>query len=156
MAYSGLPPDAALRSCQNRLKPLVDVQETSLLATRRHQTAADAKREVSHETKHLPAQTLLDSGGGKTCRSTRDNGTDSRGNAGAGNREPAVPSTPVGSDQGDTLLDVSEVADYLRISRSSVYKLIERQQIPAIRIGRLLRVRKDELDKTLRSMGSGA
>lgn len=66
------------------------------------------------------------------------------------------PSTPVGSDQGDTLLDVSEVTDYLCISRSSVYKLIERQQIPAIRIGRLLRVRKDELDKTLRSMGSGA
>ena len=92
----------------------------------------------------------------KRVGATRDNGTDSRGKAGAGNREPAVPSTPVGSDQGDTLLDVSEVADYLRISRSSVYKLIERQQIPAIRIGRLLRVRKDELDKTLRSMDSGA
>lgn len=92
----------------------------------------------------------------KRVGATRDNGTDSRGNAGAGNREPAVPSTPVGSDQRNTLLDVSEVADYLRISRSSVYKLIERQQIPAIRIGRLLRVRKDELDKTLRSMGSGA
>ena len=54
------------------------------------------------------------------------------------------------------MLDVSEVADYLRTSRSSVYKLIERQQTPAIRIGRLLRVRKDELGKTLRSMGSGA
>ena len=52
------------------------------------------------------------------------------------------------------MLDVSEVADYLRISRSSVYKLIERQQIPAIRIWRLLRVRKDELDKTLRSMAA--
>ncbi len=53
------------------------------------------------------------------------------------------------------MMDVSQVAEYLRISRSSVYKLIERQQIPAIRIGRLLRVRKDELDETLRSMNSG-
>ena len=92
----------------------------------------------------------------KRVGATRDNGTDSRGNAGAGNREPIVPSTPDGNDQGDVLLDVLEVADYLRISRSLVYKLIERQQIPAIRIGRLLRVRKDELDETLRSMGSGA
>ena len=92
----------------------------------------------------------------KRVVATRDNGTDSRGNAGAGNWEPAAPSTPDGNDQGDVLLDALEVADYLRISRSSVYKLIERQQIPAIRIGRLLRVRKDELDETLRSMGSGA
>ena len=52
-----------------------------------------------------------------------------------------------------TPLDVTEVAEYLRISRSSVYKLIERQQIPAIRIGRLLRVRKKDLDETLHAMG---
>lgn len=64
----------------------------------------------------------------------------------------AAPSSDI-HGQDDALLDVTEVAEYLRISRSSVYKLIERQQIPAIRIGRLLRVRKKELDETLRAMG---
>ncbi len=38
--------------------------------------------------------------------------------------------------------------------KTSLYKLIERQKIPAIRIGRLLRVRKDEQDETLRAMGN--
>lgn len=55
----------------------------------------------------------------KRVAATRDSGIDSRGNAGAGNRKPAVPSTLDGNDQGDALLDVSEVADYLRISRSA-------------------------------------
>lgn len=49
-------------------------------------------------------------------------------------------------------MDVPQVADYLRVSKTSVYKLIERQEIPAIRIGRLLRVRKDELNETLCAM----
>lgn len=35
-----------------------------------------------------------------------------------------------------------------------VYKLIEGQRIPAIRIGRLLRVRKSELDESIRNMGN--
>lgn len=49
-------------------------------------------------------------------------------------------------------MDVPQVADYLRVSKTSVYELIERQKIHAIRIGRLLRVRKDELDETLRAV----
>lgn len=36
-------------------------------------------------------------------------------------------------------MDVPQVADYSRVSKTSVYKLIERQKIPAIRIGRLLK-----------------
>lgn len=51
-------------------------------------------------------------------------------------------------------MDVPQVAEYLRVSKTSAYKLIERQKIPAIRIGRLLRVRKGELDETLRAMGN--
>lgn len=39
-------------------------------------------------------------------------------------------------------MDVPQVAEYLRISKTSVYKLIERQKIPAIRIGRPLVSRK--------------
>lgn len=84
-----------------------------------------------------------------------DNVAEGRGDAGAGNREPAASTSDV-NGPSDVLMDVSQVAEYLRISRSSVYKLIERQQIPAIRIGRLLRVRKNELEETLRSMNSSA
>lgn len=36
-------------------------------------------------------------------------------------------------------MDVPQVADYSRVSKTSVYKLIERQKIPAIRIGRPLK-----------------
>lgn len=83
-----------------------------------------------------------------------DNGYVNRENAEAENWGFAASPTSDANGQGDTLLDVSQVAEYLRISRSSVYKLIERRQIPAIRIGRLLRVRKNELDNTLRAMGN--
>lgn len=40
----------------------------------------------------------------------------------------------------ECLMDVSEVADYQRISRAMVYKLVERGKVPAISIGLLLRV----------------
>jgi excisionase family DNA binding protein len=83
-----------------------------------------------------------------------DNGNVNRENAGAETWGFAVSSTSGANDQDDALLDVPQVAEYLRISRSSVYKLIESRQIPAIRIGRLLRVRKNELDDTLRAMGN--
>ena len=49
----------------------------------------------------------------------------------------------------DKLLQVAEVADYLRVSLWLVYKMIERREIPAIRIGRLLRVDRDALDEAL-------
>jgi excisionase family DNA binding protein len=83
-----------------------------------------------------------------------DNGYINRENAEAENWGFAASSTSDANDQGDTLLDVSQVAEYLRISRSMVYKLIEGQRIPAIRIGRLLRVRKSELDESIRNMGN--
>ena len=72
-----------------------------------------------------------------------------------GQGESPASKAPETSAQDDSLLDVGQVADYLRISRSMVYKLIEGRQIPAIRIGRLLRVRKAELDEALRALGTG-
>lgn len=83
-----------------------------------------------------------------------DNNAESRENVGAEKRRAAASSTSEANDLPDGLMDVPQVAKYLRVSKTSVYKLIERQRIPAIRIGRLLRVRKDELDKTLRAMGN--
>ena len=49
------------------------------------------------------------------------------------------------------VMDAPQVAEYPRVSKTSAYKLTERQEIPARRAGRLLRVRKDELDETLRA-----
>ncbi|EUB31159.1 hypothetical protein [Olsenella uli] len=51
-------------------------------------------------------------------------------------------------------MDVPQVAGYPRASKTSVCKPTERQRIPTIRIGRPLRVRKDELDETFRAMGN--
>lgn len=74
-----------------------------------------------------------------------DNGIANREGVEAGKRGfAAAPSSDI-HGQDDALLDVTEVAEYLRISRSSVYKLIERQQIPAIRIGRLVRFRRRDV-----------
>lgn len=84
-----------------------------------------------------------------------DNDAESRENVGAEIRESAAPSTSEANDLPNGLVDVLQVAEYLRVSKTSVYKLIERQKTLAIRIGRLLCVRKDELDETLRAMGNG-
>ena len=71
-----------------------------------------------------------------------DNGIANREGVEAGKWEfAAAPSSDI-HGQDDVLRVGTEVAEHLRISQSSVYKLIDRQQIPAIRIGRLLRVRK--------------
>lgn len=83
-----------------------------------------------------------------------DNDAESRKNAGAEKRESAASSTSEANDLPDGLMDVPQVAGYPRASKTSVCKPTERQRIPTIRIGRPLRVRKDELDETFRAMGN--
>ncbi|MGI6221932.1 MAG: helix-turn-helix domain-containing protein [Coriobacteriales bacterium] len=86
-------------------------------------------------------------------RESRDNGTVnhlSSGTVAADDEE----GRHTGTAQGDgRLLDVQEVAEYLRVSQSLVYKMIERKEIPAIRIGRLLRIDPRDLSEALRSAG---
>lgn len=54
--------------------------------------------------------------------------------------------------QGDEcLLDVAEVANRLHVSKSHVYKMIERREIPALKIGRCLRVDPRTLEDIIRS-----
>ena len=48
-----------------------------------------------------------------------------------------------------TILTVREVADYLRMSEAKVYRLANERHLPAIRIGRSWRFRKDLLDEWL-------
>lgn len=48
-----------------------------------------------------------------------------------------------------TILTVREVAEYLRMSEAKVYRLAKERSLPAIRIGKAWRFRKDLLDEWL-------
>ncbi len=56
----------------------------------------------------------------------------------------------------DVLLDSRELAQILHISRSYAYWLMRTGALPTRRMGRLVRVRKDDLDQYMRSIGLGA
>jgi excisionase family DNA binding protein len=47
------------------------------------------------------------------------------------------------------LLTVSEVADLLRINKSTVYRMAKQGRLPATRVGRQWRFRKSVLDRLL-------
>lgn len=49
------------------------------------------------------------------------------------------------------LLTVAEVANVMRVSRMTVYRLIRRGQLKAIRVGRNYRVREEDLNTYLES-----
>lgn len=51
----------------------------------------------------------------------------------------------------DTLLTAAEVADQLRVSTMTIYRLIRSGELPAVRVGRNYRVRKADLDAYLES-----
>jgi excisionase family DNA binding protein len=48
-----------------------------------------------------------------------------------------------------TILTVREVAEYLRMSEAKVYRLANERHLPAVRIGKSWRFRKDLLDRWL-------
>lgn len=47
------------------------------------------------------------------------------------------------------LLTVAEVADVLRVSNMTVYRLIKGGELPAIRVGKNYRIRQHDLDAYL-------
>ena len=47
------------------------------------------------------------------------------------------------------LLTVNEVADLLRVSRMTVYRLIKTGEMPALRVGRSYRLREEDVDTYL-------
>lgn len=49
----------------------------------------------------------------------------------------------------DELLTVAEVAELLRVSTMTVYRLIRSGELPAVRVGRNYRVRRGALDTYL-------
>jgi excisionase family DNA binding protein len=46
---------------------------------------------------------------------------------------------------GDRLLTVAEVADHMRVSNMTVYRLIKGGTLPAIRVGKNYRIRAKDL-----------
>ena len=53
----------------------------------------------------------------------------------------------------DRWLSVDEIALYLGVKRDTVYKWIDRKQMPARKVGRLWKFRKEEIDEWVRSGG---
>jgi excisionase family DNA binding protein len=54
----------------------------------------------------------------------------------------------------DRWLSVDEIAAYLGIKGDTAYKWIAEKQMPAHRLGRLWKFRKDEVDEWVKSGGS--
>ncbi len=50
----------------------------------------------------------------------------------------------------DRWLSVDEIGDYLGIKRDTVYKWISEKDMPAHKIGRLWKLKKDEVDTWVR------
>jgi excisionase family DNA binding protein len=54
-----------------------------------------------------------------------------------------------GARMADRLLTAAEVADQLRVSTMTIYRLIRRGELAAVRVGRNYRVRAADLDRFL-------
>ena len=50
----------------------------------------------------------------------------------------------------DRWLSVEDIAEYLGIKRDTVYRWIDRRNMPAHKVGRLWKFRKDEVDRWVR------
>ena len=56
-------------------------------------------------------------------------------------------------EPGD-ILTIDELADYLRISRSTLYKLAQEGRVPCQKVGRHWRFRKQAIDRWLGAGGT--
>ncbi len=55
-----------------------------------------------------------------------------------------------------TMMTVRDVARYLRVHTITIYRMVQRGRLPAIRVGRVWRFRKDHVDRWLLSNGAGS
>lgn len=63
-------------------------------------------------------------------------------------KDRSVQSTPEAPHNlGDRWLSVDEIANYLGVKRDTVYKWIDRQNMPAHKVGRLWKFRRDQIDE---------
>ena len=57
-------------------------------------------------------------------------------------------------DEPGNILTIDELADYLRISRSTLYKLAQEGRVPCQKVGRHWRFRKQAIDRWLGDGGA--
>ncbi len=55
----------------------------------------------------------------------------------------------MGRSFGEPLLTVAEVANIMRVSNMTVYRLIKSGQLSAIRVGKNYRIRRGDIDRYL-------
>jgi excisionase family DNA binding protein len=60
-----------------------------------------------------------------------------------------MPTRSQDGDQRSSLLTVAEVAQVLRVSNMTVYRLIKGGELPALRVGKNYRIREPELEAFL-------
>jgi excisionase family DNA binding protein len=58
------------------------------------------------------------------------------------------------TDVNDRWLSIGEICDYLGVSNDTVYKWIDRHNMPAHRMGRLWKFKKVEVDDWVRAGGA--
>ena len=51
----------------------------------------------------------------------------------------------------DSWMTLEEVAQYLKVSKDSIYRLAQKGEIPASKIGNLWRFKKEEIDEWMRN-----
>ena len=51
----------------------------------------------------------------------------------------------------DRWLSVDDIKNYLGVNRDTIYKWIERKNMPAHKVGRLWKFKRDEVDEWVRS-----
>ncbi|WP_036859470.1 helix-turn-helix domain-containing protein [Porticoccus hydrocarbonoclasticus] len=58
------------------------------------------------------------------------------------------------TETDDRWLSISEICLHLGVSKDTVYKWIDRQDMPAHRMGRLWKFKKDEVDQWIKDGGA--
>ena len=58
-------------------------------------------------------------------------------------------------DSYDKWLTINELASYIKISRTKLYGMAQRGQIPAVKIGNQWRFDREEIDQWMKSHATG-
>lgn len=58
-------------------------------------------------------------------------------------------------DMEDRWLSISEICNYLGVSNDTVYKWIDKYKLPAHRMGRHWKLKKNDVDDWVKSGGAG-
>lgn len=54
----------------------------------------------------------------------------------------------------ERLMTLEEVADYLRLSIHTIYKMLQKGKIPAYKVGKQWRFKKEDIDRWVKRMKS--